>query len=66
MFQTPLPFNLSADFQGGHIACVRVDQSNGQALLLGIVDCQRQPENADFRRNRMSFFAGQHAVGIQP
>ena len=29
-------------------------------------DCQRQPENVDFRRNRMSFFAGQHAVGMQP
>ncbi len=28
--------------------------------------CQRQPENADFRRNGMSFFAGQHAVGMQP
>ena len=32
----------------------------------GSNNCQRQPENVDFRRNRMSFFAGQHAVGMQP
>ena len=28
--------------------------------------CQRQPENVDFRRNEMTFFAGQHEAGMQP
>ncbi len=28
--------------------------------------CQRQLENVIFRRNGMSFFGGQHAVGMQP
>ena len=28
--------------------------------------CQRRPENVDFRRNGMSFFAGQHTGVIQP
>ena len=28
--------------------------------------CQRQPENVDFRRNRMSFFGGQHSGVYSP
>jgi len=28
--------------------------------------CQRQPENVDYHRKGMSFFADQHAVGMQP
>ena len=28
--------------------------------------CQRQLENVIFRRNGMSFFDGQHAVGMEP
>lgn len=28
--------------------------------------CQRQPENVNFRRNEMLFFAGQHGEGMQP
>ena len=29
-------------------------------------DCQRQPENVDFRRNGMSFFGGQHSGVYSP
>lgn len=29
-------------------------------------ECQRQAENVDFRRNRMSFFGGQHSSVYSP
>ena len=35
-------------------------------LIFMLEMCQRQPENVDFRRDEMSFFAGQHEVVMQP
>ena len=46
-----LPFHFQED------DCIRVGVGN---------KCQRQPENVDFRRDEMSFFAGQHEVVMQP
>ncbi len=37
-------------------------RGNNGALLV----CQRQAENVDFRRNRMSFFGGQHSSVYSP
>ena len=31
-----------------------------------VTTCQRQLENVIFRRDGMSFFGGQHAMGMQP
>ena len=33
---------------------------------LNVYSCQRQAENVDFRRNRMSFFGGQHSSVYSP
>ena len=35
-------------------------------LTLEVLRCQRQLENVIFRRDGMSFFGGQHAMGMQP
>ncbi|MDE6841267.1 MAG: hypothetical protein K2P49_10595, partial [Oscillospiraceae bacterium] len=35
--------------------------ADAPVVLKGRYKCQRQAENVDFRRNRMSFFGGQHS-----
>ena len=41
------------------------DQADPENIFYTHIRCHRQPENVDFRRNGMSFFGGQHAVGMQ-
>lgn len=38
----------------------------GAVVAAAIAACQRQAENVDFRRNRMSFFGGQHSSVYSP
>ena len=40
--------------------------TTGKGVVVEYINCQRQLENVIFRRDGMSFFGGQHAMGMQP
>ena len=54
------------DFQNELGDLVNTLRKNGPLKNLSAMQCQRQPENVDFRRNEMLFFAGQHGMAMQP
>lgn len=49
-------------FNAGSVNDPAVDQIHDTVAEI----CQRQAENVDFRRNRMSFFGGQHSSVYSP
>lgn len=65
--------NIQAQTMAGRIQKAREGAWNGGPAPYGykiengaLAVCQRQAENVDFRRNRMSFFGGQHSSVYSP
>ena len=48
------------------LSFIHLDDDSEAGFVVDYDACQRQPENVDFRRNEMTFFAGQHEAGMQP
>ena len=55
---------LYATAVGSYYVTVNGEKITAEMLAPGY--CQRQAENVDFRRNRMSFFGGQHSSVYSP
>ena len=57
---------LQAQLQG-KFSEINISAQRMEAMLRQLrCGCQRQRENVDFRRNRMSFFGGQHSGVYSP
>ena len=65
----PILKDISFCVEPGKKIAIIGQNGSGKSTILNLLlrfYCQRQPENVDFRRNRMSFFGGQHSGVYSP